>query len=192
MFGLAAVTAVAAMAFLGVGSASAISTQLCNTATKPCGSPTTSVHYVNSGVATLLNSTADITCSTVLFQSTKIGPLALPQVIEGNFTYSGCTSSVGSCTVKQTSAIATIKVTKTAAEKAGVEGTAKVLVNCFFGFIHCEYDGTGLKGSAEGSGLGNNVTIQKQTVNKIAGSACPATAELDIVVKPLANVFISE
>jgi hypothetical protein len=82
MLGLAAIAALAATAFLGTTSASAeLNTQLCNVEPVelecPEGQETKLVHWVNSklpegpngGLPTLLNSTADVLCLTVLIRA---------------------------------------------------------------------------------------------------------------------------
>lgn len=199
MFGLAAIAAVAAMAFIGASSASAASTQLCNELSvgTGCAAPTTAVHFTNATVSRLLNSTIEVTCPAstgVLFASTVggVGALGTPaQTIKGHFTYTGCSSSVGSCEVKEVSKEAILTVEKIAAEEAKVLGSAEVLVFCS-GFIHCVYNGTGLKGEAKGSDKGGHVTITDQTVNRVSGALCPATAKLDLLVAPLSPIYIRE
>lgn len=172
MFGLAAVAAVVAMAFIGASSAMALeSTLLClkDTASATptlteCEPPTT-VHYLNVEVklegspvkevtkdkkGVLLNSTLNVECEallqgTVLDELVTGGPVRV-EVAAGGLVYSNCTFG---CTVT-TRAGGTLLVQKTAAEEATVNGDGfEVEVNCF-GFFDCFYNAAGLTGRGLG------------------------------------------
>jgi hypothetical protein len=195
MFGLVAVAALVAMAFIGTGLAMAEETQLCSVdagtgspAGCTAGEAITSIHEVSVGKAKLLAS-PEIQCN-VLFESTSVGALGAPQVIEGHFTYTNC-----GCAIKEEAGTtARIEVLKEGHETAKVTGEAKIVVNCFG--IECTYKGTGLVGTAKGPLLSSEanpngeVTISKQEV-KGSGAFCPSEAKLDITTTPLAATYIA-
>jgi hypothetical protein len=197
VFCLAAIAAIAAAAFIGASSASALSTQLCNelSAGAGCAAPTTSVHLVSTEAVKLLNSTLEIQCE-VLFASTSLGALGTPsQSIIGHFTYTGCKTAVGNCSMLEVSSEAKLSVEKIGAELAKVTGQWEVLILCS-GFIHCVYNGTGLlaeaKGSDPTSATAGHITSREQTVNKVKGSLCPATTKLDLLLATLSPIYIRE
>jgi len=195
LVGLAALAALAAMAFVGASSASAGSTALCTVDEEPCDGPgtiITHVHEVDSAALLLNNVTGFVRC-TALFLGDALSGLANPLHLVGAFTYSNCIDEAKRpCTVVEVSSSALINVLRTKFETAEVTGTGEVLVRCGF-FIHCEYIGTGLKGTAEGPLLAGGtgvVKIHKQTVLALPGF-CPETATLDILTKPLIATYIS-
>jgi hypothetical protein len=196
MFGLAALAAVAAMAFMGASSAMAEDTALCE-GSDPSGSTcagateASHVHFTASVPALLLSSAINVECLSVLFLGDTLA-LGKPLVIHGNFTYSNChelNNANVPCTATQVSTSALIEILKNGSETGEVKGTAEVLVECS-GFIHCVYNGTGLNGSAEGSLGSGHTTITKQTVNKVSGFLCPKTATLDILTESLTALYI--
>jgi hypothetical protein len=185
MFGLAALAALMAMAFVGAGSAVAEPTELCTEDAEPCLSRTTSVHETSVGKAKLLAS-PEVQCN-VLFESLKVGEGGEPQVIEGHFTYTNC-----GCTVKEKAGTtAKINVLKEGHETASVTGEAEIIVTCFG--IECTYKGTGLKGTAKGPLLSTEangeVNLSEQEVTG-KGAFCPSKGKLDIKTTPLAATYI--
>jgi hypothetical protein len=184
--GLTALMALLAMAF-GTAPAMAESTGLCAEDANPCESLVTQVH--ETGKAKLLSSAINVECD-VLFSGT-VAEEGSPLVIHGNFSYSNCKEEGSSttCTATEVSSSASLNVLRNGIEKAEVTGTSEVLVECA-GFIHCVYNGTGLKGAAEGSLGAGTTTISKQTVNKVRGFLCPKTATLDITTTPLVSTYI--
>jgi hypothetical protein len=190
MFGLAALAALMAMAFVGAGWASAESTQLCNMdPTGPgCGSPVTSIHSVSVGKAKLLTSFVNIECN-VLFSSTFVGGLGSPQVTKGHFTYTNC-----GCTVVETG-LATVNILKEGHETAKATFTDIIRVNCFG--IECELDVVGLVGTAKGPLLspgstGNGVISLEQPFTALLGGFfCPGEGKLDITLTPLSETYIA-
>jgi hypothetical protein len=187
MFGLAALAALMAMAFVGAGSAMAESTQLCKNQTSPCLNTfgNTEIHALSVGKARLLASPR-VECN-VLFVSTGVGTLAAPQIIEGHFTYTNC-----GCTVREVGGLAIIEVLRTGHETVKVTGEAEISVNCFG--IVCTYNGEGLEGTGKGPLLSTEangeVNLSEQVVRG-TGSFCPAGAKLDIkVTTPLAATYI--
>jgi len=195
--GLAALTALMAMAFVGAGSAMAEETQLCTTDTSPCSAPTTSIHAISVGRAKLLTSLGTVECN-VLFESTSVGALAAPQVIKGNFTFSNCELVGVECEAKEQNGPAELLVLKEGHETAAVTGEGLVKVECGKTLI-CAYTGERLKGTAKGPLLSaqipdnGEVSLSGQELIKEAGSGfiCPKTAKLDIAASPLVPVYIS-
>jgi hypothetical protein len=185
MFGLAALAALMAMAFVGASSAMATTTSLCTGDTSGCG--VTHVHEESVGKAKLLSSIT-VECN-VLFLGDALSGSGSPLVIHGKFTYTNC----GSCVVKEESASAKIEILKEGHETAKVTGEGLVHVECS-GFIDCSYNGVGLKGTAKGPLLSTQkngeVTISGQTTNKETGGfLCPATSKLDITTTPLTATY---
>jgi len=200
MFGLAAMAALMAMAFVGAGSAMAESTALCTTMPGsgahevcPAGNLVAHVHEANlEGNPAVLLSSATVKCDVLfLGDVTSANNLGNPLVISGKFTYTNC--SCGS--VEETSASSTIKVLKLGHELADVTGEGKVHVNCIG--INCEYTGEGLLGHALGPLLSEEtngeVRVEEQETKKVAGGfLCPKTAKLDILTTPLSPTYITE
>jgi hypothetical protein len=192
MFGLAALAALMAMAFAGASSAMAGSTQLC-TSDPANGTCTTAVTHVHETTlageqAILKNSILTVECD-VLFLSTKVGALGAPQVIEGEFTYTNCTSG---CTVTEESPPATTKILRTASEEGTVTGEGEVHVNCIG--LNCYYNGEGLKGAAKGplvsKETNGEVFLNEQVTKKTKGLFCPKEGKLTIRTTPLSATSI--
>lgn len=191
MFGLAALTASLAMTFLDASSAMAGNTQLCTEDLFGC-SPYTHVHdtTIPGAKAKVLASFLTVECD-VLFLSTSVGGLGAPQVIEGHFTYSNCSSG---CSVEQELLPSIIEVLRTGHETASVTGEGEMHVKC--SGLNCYYNGEGLEGTAKGwwlsSGAYSNgeISIQGQKLNKVGGLFCPSSAFLDITTTSLSRVFI--
>jgi hypothetical protein len=154
MFGLAAVAAVAAMAFLGAGTATATnSTHLCKKPAQadlkcPTGEAATEVH----GIATepLLDSSAvNVKCESSLAKAT-LGVLGSPQIaLITDLTWTNCKTHGGTnCTVT-TLLKGLLKILKLSSSDAHVTGVpadanhtgTTVLVECGV-FIHCSYEAT--------------------------------------------------
>jgi hypothetical protein len=201
MFGLAALAAVMAMAFVGASSAMAEHTALCATDEALCASPLAHVHEESVGKAKLLSSIT-VECNVLFLGDALLVSgvaLANPLKIHGTFTYTNC----GSCVVTEESSPAEIKILKLGHETADVTGEGLVHVECS-GFIDCSYNGVGLKGTATGPLLAKKnakgevehpngeVVIAGQTTNKETGGfLCPATSKLDITTTPLSATYIS-
>jgi hypothetical protein len=188
MFGLAALVALMAMAFVGASSAMAESTGLCGHDGTPCEA-IHHVHETSVGKATLLSSAINVECN-VLFLG-DVTTAGSPLKISGNFTYSSCNSG---CVVTEESAHSTIEVLKEGHETAKVTGEGLVHVNCS-GFIDCSYNGTGLTGTAKGPLLSTQtngeVSLQGQkTTKETGGFLCPKEAKLDIVTTSLWPTYL--
>jgi hypothetical protein len=199
-FGLAVLTALMAMAFVGAGPAMAESTELCGLdpgteSTAPCpeGEAVVSIHEVSVGKARVLTISQiqpEIECN-VLFASTQIGTKAgtagAPLVIKGHFTYTNC-----ECPVKEKSGATTeIKVLREGHETAKVTGKLDISINCLG--IFCVYNGTELEGTGKGPLLSTQangeVTFNEQEVEG-SGGFCPSKGKLDITMTPLAPTYI--
>jgi hypothetical protein len=200
MFGLAALAALMAMAFVGASSAMAESTALCNedpvgTEVCPAGHLINSVHEESVGKAKLLTSLGTAECN-VLFSGSISMTLANPLVIKGNFTYTNCTFAGSGCTVTEENGSAEIKILKEGHETASVTGEYLVHLVCGSS-IDCSYTGAGLKATAKGPLLATQkngeVTISEQPVTKEAGGfLCPKSAKLDITTSPLSATYITQ
>jgi len=191
MIGLAALTALMAMAFVGASSAMAESTTLCTADGSGCG--VSHVHETSVGKAKLLSSVGTTECN-VLFLGDISTTLANPLVVSGSFTYTNCELGGGSCTAVEEASPAEIKVLKEGHEKSKVTGEGLVHLTCS-GFIDCSYNGLGLKGEGKGPLLSTQangeVTLSEQTTNKETGGfLCPKTAKLDITTTPLSATYI--
>jgi len=192
MIGLAALTALMAMAFVGASSAMAESTTLCTADGSGCG--VSHVHEVSVGKAKLLSSVGTTECN-VLFLGDISTTLANPLVIKGNFTYTNCELGGAGCTATEEHGPAEIKVLKEGHEKAKVTGEGLVHLTCV-GFIDCSYNGIGLVGTGKGPLLSTQangeVTLSEQsTTEEPGGLLCPKTAKLDITTSPLSATYIS-
>jgi hypothetical protein len=191
MLGLAALTALMAMAFVGVSSAMAENTALCGADESVCAEPVEHVHEetLSGAQAVLLSSSLNVKCD-VLFLGDTLVALANPLVIHGTFTYSNCNNG---CTATEENGPAEIKVLK---EGTGAKVTGEGLVHLFCsGFINCRYNGTGLKGHGLGpltsSETNGSTTLSEQPTTKESGALCPSTAKLDITTTPLEPTYIS-
>jgi hypothetical protein len=196
MIGLAALTALMAMAFVGASSAMAESTSLCSADESPCASANQlgSVHETSVGKAKLLTSFGTTECD-VLFSGTIATKLANPLVISGSFTYTNCTLGGSSCTATEESGPAEIKTLKEGHEKGKVTGEGLVHLVCGKS-IDCSYNGTGLIGTAKGPLLSTQangeVSLSEQaTTKETGGFLCPKTSKLDITTTPLSATYIS-
>jgi hypothetical protein len=193
MIGLAALTALMAMAFVGVPSASA--TRLCTTDTQPCGSPTASVRATSVGKGLLITPFGTTEC-IVLFASTKVGGAGKPQVLEGNFTYDNCLLNGSTCIATEENGPAEIKVERTGPETANVAGEGLVHLVCGTS-INCSYNGTNLVGVGKGRLISTQpngeVSLSEATVTKEPGGfLCPKSAKLTLTMTPSAATYISE
>ncbi|MFL5900700.1 MAG: hypothetical protein ACJ75S_05825 [Solirubrobacterales bacterium] len=193
MIGLAALTALMAMAFVGASSAMAESTQLCKTDTNPCGSAVTSVHEESVGKAKLVTSFGTVECN-VLFSSSSVGALGAPQKIVGTFTYTNCKLFLGECTVTEQNGPSTLEVLKQGHETAKVTYDFLIYVMCG-SFIDCNYTGPGLVGTAKGPLLSTQangeVTLSGQKLTPEISFLCPKESKLTITTTPLSATYIS-
>ncbi|MFL5900699.1 MAG: hypothetical protein ACJ75S_05820 [Solirubrobacterales bacterium] len=192
--GLAALTALMAMAFLGASSAMAENTQLCQTKPNPCVVPVTSMLEESVGKAKLLTSFGTTECN-VLFSTSSVGALGAPQKIVGTFTYINCELVKGACTVVEENGTAVLEVLREGHEKAKV--TYKFLIHVVCGkILDCSYTGTNLVGTATGPELSTQpngeVALLGQEMTKEAGGfLCPKSTKLDITTTPSSAIYIN-
>jgi hypothetical protein len=180
MFGLAAIAAVVTMAFVGVSSASATNTVLCEVLeglSCPAGNeiannlknppPYKKIHLINSalpggpgtpsGTPTLLNSTADVLCLNVLVLATPLElGVAGPQVIHTDeliFQNCGTNAKHDNCTVT-TEELPLLHLLKIGIDEGSLLALAgEVHVKCtIVGFvkINCNYQLNNLLVSIQG------------------------------------------
>jgi len=185
MFGLAALAALMAMAFIGASSAMAESTDLCPAEIGDGCQPFSHVHETTTIKAILLAS-PEIQCD-VLFLGEVTG--GAPAIVEGNFTYSNCGAS---CSVEEVGGPSVIEVLKEGHETSKVTGEGEVHVNCFG--INCYFNGEELVGTGKGpllsTAANGEVNISGQKVKKVKGIFCPAEGKLDINTTPLTATYI--
>jgi hypothetical protein len=194
MIGLAPLTALTAMAFVGASSAMAESTTLCSADGSGCG--LTHVHETSVTKAQLLTSFGTTKCD-VLFLGDALSGLANPLVIHGTFTYENCTLGGSSCTWTEENGPAEIKVLKEGHETAKV--TYEYLVHQVCGkSIDCSYIGVGLASTAKGPLLSaqtpdnGEVSLSEQSLTKETGGfLCPKTSKLDITTTPLSATYVA-
>ncbi len=197
MFGLVAVAASIAMAFVGAGSAMAEPTALCESDPGegahekcPAGKLVTHVHALTIAgkKAKLLTSAFKVECD-VLFLADMVEELSAPLVLEGNFTYTNC----GNCTVSEVNGPSITELLKTAHEKAKIVSKGEVSITCG---IKCVYKWSNAVGGAEGpllSAVTNGQgALQEQVIQKVSGFFCPKEGTLDIAVTTLDPTYIAE
>ena len=195
MFGLVALAALMAMAFISASSAMAEDTVLCsNDAEMQHQNPCVAVKHVHETTlagtkAKLLTSIVNVECD-VLFLGDTTTEEGAPLVIKGNFTYTNC----GSCTVEEVSKGVEIEVLREGHETSKVVGEGEVHVNC--SGLNCTYNGEGLVGTGKGpllsSETNGSVVITEQTTKKVSGLFCPSTGKLDITTTPLVKTYIKK
>jgi len=187
MFGLAALAALMAMAFVGAGSAMAEETALCPADEEQCATPVTHLHAVSVEKMKLLSNLTNIECN-ILYLGETVEELSSPLVLIGNFTYTNC----GSCTVTEENGPGELYLLKTGHEKAKLTLEWLMHVNCF-GFINCYYTGAGLEGVAKGPLLPfvEEGEFGNAVLNFEKGSFCPEGTKLDYWVNSLSSVYIT-
>lgn len=190
MLGLAAVAALALMAFVGTSGAAA-SAKVCSTAGTGAacaaghGNEYTTQNLAAStgaGVATLTSGFARVECpSTMTGTSTHGGSGTITAL---NFAVASCTSTLGSCTVaKATNLPWNSTAVKTTAPNGKLEVSSTVGGEFTCGGVNCQYSApnAGTKGEVVVTGgEPAKVTATKVPMSKIGGSFfCSATSEWD-------------
>jgi hypothetical protein len=195
MFGLAALAALMAMAFVGASSAMASgNTALCTADEDPCNGPgtvITHVHESSVGKASILGSPL-IKCNVLFLGDALNSGLANPLTIHGAFTYTSCTNF---CHVLEQNGPARIVFLRTGAELANVAPIEFLIhVTCPFG-INCYYDGEGLEGHGLGALTstpnGSIVIFEQLLTEEFVSEICPEEGALDITTAPLIATYIS-
>jgi hypothetical protein len=198
VIGLAVLTALLAMSFVGATSAMAEKAQLCGHDGHPCEA-VRHIHETSSvggkeAKAVFLTSIGNTECNVLyLGDVTAYGE---PIKIKGSFTYTNCVLGGSSCVITEENGPAELEVKLTAAEEAEVTGKYLFHTVCS-GFIDCSYNSTGLKATAKGplksTQANGEVTLSEQATTKEAGGfLCPKTLKLDITTTPLWKVYFSK
>ncbi len=199
MFGLAALMALLAMAFVGTGSATAEGlTGLCLSEGEEiegvmrCTVP--EIHETSVENAALLTSLFTVKCEVLFLGEVTAKGLEeselKPLVVKGKYTFSGCGEG---CTVTEEGGPSTLKYLRKGHETAEV--TAKATVHTKCAGIECSYGAEAAAGTAKGALLSSakngEVTFSGVTLKKISGSAfCPSTGKLDLKTTPLEPIYI--
>jgi hypothetical protein len=191
MFGLAALAAVAAMAFVGATSASAtFDTQLCKVDSGLlCSEPQTHVHNVLvPGTVGELLAGIDVLCLGVLAENEALG-LGKPQVIHTTtLTFSGCgTGSLHSnctVTVQEQPLSHLLKTGVNAGVLVNLSGRTRLQCT---GGIDCVYDLAGSEFEANGEILVANETPTTELGGKLF---CPNEGFLDGELETLLETYI--
>ena len=192
MFGLAAVAAVAALAFVGATSASATDTQLCKVHTGltcEAGNAVTSHHMVlASGSIGKLLAAINVLCLGILIEATPLG-LGNPQLIHTtSFTFTGCgtSSAHNNCTVT------TLEQPLANLLKTGLDEGVLAFTNGQLGTvcanlgINCVYDGEGMEFNV-GAG---HLTAGETPVTELGGKfLCPDEGFVDALYETLGNAY---
>src|SRR5690349_2289170 len=184
MFGLAALAALMAMAFVGAPAAMAESTAFCKVdpgegpeEVCPAGKLITHLHAetVAEFPAVVLTTVGNVVCS-VLYLADTTAELASPLVLEGTFTYSSCTSG---CSITEENGPSEITLLKLGHEKADAKLEILMHVKCSTG-INCNYLGNGMKGVFKGALLpfinGEDEFGSSELTKEAGGFLCPKQA----------------
>jgi len=189
LLGMAAVTAVAAMALVGASSAMAESTQLCTNETGTCVEPTT-VHSVTVGHAVLLSSIVNVECDALVSATVTKGLVTNGPVVlnPATLSYSNCLNNASVTVIKQ----GTISVLNEGNELGTQTASGyRVLVEAVG--LHCVYSAENLKGHALGPlKTGTNkdhVTYSEAEVKKVEGFFCPSVSKLDALFQDLTAIW---
>ncbi len=196
MFGLAAVSAVAAMAFVGATSASAeVDTQLCDAHTGlTCSDASSDVHMVLAPgtVGKLLSPIVTVLCLGVLVESsgTDVGELGNPQQLDASamsFTGCGTNASHNNCTVT-VEELPDNDLLKLGLDEGSLEAlTGETrLQGCGLN-LNCLYDTEGLLFSVGAQHL----TADKTPVTELGGKfLCPDEGKLDGLLETLEDRYV--
>jgi len=213
MFGLAALAALASMAFLGAGTASAEGIAICEENALPCpeNKLVSLIHAeLEAGtVGQLLSSLATILCLNVLAEAHAEGPLlhatTLNAIILATFTGCGSNGAHSNCTVK-TLENGLAELTKTGTNLGVISGTSGeepgvVNLQCtILGFpVNCDYSGAELAFPVEGAGhtegAGNGRLVANKTPAKLTealgGLFCPENSTLDAKLVASEAIYIT-
>ncbi len=207
MFGLAVLTALVAMAFVGASSATATGiTALCKSNEKTCaeGKLVNTFHLFNKEgtVINLLSEVASVLCLGALANTISLH-VGIPQKINSEtVTFSGCGTTVAhnNCTVefKKVPTFTLLKTTENLGTLTAVNG--ELLFKCSaLGIpkIDCTYDTADLKFDVEGAlhqtGTGKGmVTAASEPLEASTGPLCPEkTPTLDFLLEPLEHTYVS-
>jgi len=194
MFGLAALAAVAAMAFVGATSASAeTSTQLCKAHTGlTCGAgdAVTSHHMVlASGTVGKLLSNITVLCLSILIGAEPLG-LGTPQSLHTtSFEFTGCgtSSTHNNCTVS-VQELPLADLLKTGLDEGVLTFTSgRVRTQCPNLGQDCVYDGEGMQFAVGGQHL----TAEETAATELGGKFfCPEEGFVDGLFETLTDTYV--
>lgn len=198
MLGLAAL-AVASMAFIGVGSASA--TELCSTTTNPCTSPygVGTVIAGSSTNATLTSSLGNVVCSGSSMEGKTTSQGSSKTNVEGTIekvSFSGCTlttpfgGGIHNCSVTPINtpwkAVVATEITgvvndnglMTVSSDGNGEPGAKV--DCGASVLRCQFTASSIVLNVNG-GTSPTVVAKEEPLNRAVyeGGLCPSTSTWD-------------
>jgi hypothetical protein len=197
MLGLAALTAVAAMAIVGASSAMAEpgKTALCKVSELVCSQPNyvAQLHMLATDVK-LLSSLGEILCNTVLVLSETLELGEPSQVIHvAEFNWLECKRNGVRCTV--TTLNPGVMTLTNIGNLLGIVKWAGIEINfkCGF-FVNCTYSGEfelGAESAEHAEGAGNGmITAENYPVEKLGSGLCPSEAKWDALFEPLEAVYI--
>lgn len=181
ILGLCLLAALAAMAFVGAGTASA--TKLCSVNTSPCPAGNTyakgtaiKAQLVPGGTSTMSSGFVNITCteSTISGKTTSDGGAGAVTGSISSVTWKNCTSGLGACTASALNTPWSAEVTGSGGNGTMTISGAGGKFTC--GGTTCEYSSS--KASVSVSG-GNPATIKASNISfsKIGGGfLCSSTA----------------
>jgi len=206
VLGLAGLTAVVAMAFVGASSATATGiTAACKTKEAICPESQLvhTIHLSNTEGSTIsiLNKIANILCLGVLAKTISL-QVGIPQKINTeSFSFTGCGTSAAhkNCAVefKGLPSFTLLKEKPNLGVLTATKG--KLLVQCEgegFSNINCTYDTKDLEFNAEGAlhqaGTGHGmVTASNAPLSpEVETEECPKEAKLDLLLEPSEHVYI--
>ena len=207
-FGLAAIAATAAMAFVGASSAMATgNTALCNTNSEPCNSAYELLHAtLTAGHVFKLHGTSptiNILCLEVLAEGHVLA-LGNPQevhLLELNFSGCGTNSAHDNC-IKESLELPilgdVLNEGGSLASLTLLNGVTLLICEVpFIGNIECEFAGAGLEfdaasaGGENGHGMVNSAGTQIENIGG-PGSLCPDTSEIEEgLLEFLTDVYMS-
>ncbi len=192
---LAAIAAVAAMAFVGTSSVMAEETALCSVSQSPCeeGNLVTSVHAELASEASweLITGSVDILCLSTLLGASALEPGA-PQAIDiTSLTYENCGTKASheNCEIESAGYPHAAELLRTAENLGSIVVTdegAEIDVECenidTFGLdIECTYSFTGQSFHVEGATEGSNGMLNPNggSLEEVGSDAlCPNTTEV--------------
>jgi hypothetical protein len=201
MFGLVALTALAAMAFVGASTATGI-TALCKSNEKICseGNLVTSLHVASTTgtLTSLLSELGPVLCLNLLVTSKSL-QVGDPQKINGevvSFTGCGTSATHNNCIVKfnELPQFALSKTELNLGELVITSGTFSL--ECPNLFLKCTYDTPYMNFEVEGAlhqtGTGHGmITAEEEGASFMEGTFCPEEMGLDFLLEPLEHIYVA-
>jgi hypothetical protein len=205
MFGLAAIAAIASMAFIGASSASAAHTALCSANEALCAESNLVKHVhmtstANELLANFVGAPVNVTCEFVLaLLHVEGAALANPLVLRLlQLIWQDCEANGGQACEVSTLSFGTFLVLRSAEDRQlGTAQSHGTNVNVSCGpLINCTYGGLptlDLEGAGHTEGAGNGkVTAGGIEVEQQSGLLCPPTANWHAEFSPLVPIYGSE